>query len=123
MTLNELLAIFPACLKVQPQDFSDDALQALDPILANLDQASEEDLTRDLEGWMRNHTHERNTLIKFANNNPELDLSNRELSSSPRPPEVTEAGIRQNLYELKTQREPDKPASNPPAKDRSNPQD
>ncbi|MBP0028215.1 hypothetical protein [Roseofilum sp. Guam] len=116
MKLYELLAIFPACLKAQPQNFSDDALQALDPILANLDQASEEDLTSALKGWMRSHTQERDTLIQFAN-------SNRELSSSRRLPEVTEAGIRQNLYELKTQREADKPASNPPPKDRSNPQD
>ncbi|WP_204104423.1 MULTISPECIES: hypothetical protein [Spirulina sp. CCY15215] len=105
MKLEQLLFIFPIYLQEQTQDIPPDALQALDQILANLDEQPEEETRKRIIQWMKTHTQARDILIRFAD-------KNRELSNVPRPPENAEATTRQNLLELqkirKQQQEPPK---------------
>lgn len=91
INFEQLIAVFPQCLQSHPEHFTPEALQDLDILLGNINDATKAELITALKNWMKTHKKERDFLAQ----------SNRELGKVPRNPEINEAGIRTNLFELR----------------------
>lgn len=95
ITLNERLQFFAQTLNEQPKQFQLEDLEELDATLANLAQATEEEATKKLNIWFRNHESVTDAIDNLA--------ATREINQSLRLPASSEAGILQNMFELRTQ--------------------
>lgn len=103
MKFNQQISVFLECLQTQPEKFTPEALQSLDLILATLDEKPVTEIRQALVEWLQTYTEARDAIIQLASDN-------RELGKVPRNPESSEAGIRQNLYELRETRNGQKPS-------------
>ncbi|NEO03563.1 MAG: hypothetical protein F6K50_52235 [Moorea sp. SIO3I7] len=94
MKYSKIIQVFPQVLKMHSEKFELEDLQDLGQFLAYLDTKTEKKELVDLmENWFKIHKQVRDTIRQFA--------KNRELKNSRELPPNSEAGILQNLFELR----------------------
>ncbi|NEO94704.1 MAG: hypothetical protein F6K56_32750 [Moorea sp. SIO3G5] len=94
MEILTIIQVFTQALKTHSEKFELKDLQDLDQLLATLDTPTEAELDQMLTDWLQTHTEVRDTVLPFAE-------TNKELKRSPDLPPNSEAGILQNLFELR----------------------
>ncbi|WP_017305862.1 hypothetical protein [Spirulina subsalsa] len=104
MNIEELIVILPQYLQAEPNAFSPDALKALDEILNTLEDTT--DICQVMQQWLQTYDEEWDSLRLYAQ-------ENREVSQQKALSEIDEATIRQNLFELRQERQNQTPP-NPP---------
>lgn len=108
INFEEIITIFPQVLQTQIHNFSAEALQDLDQVLASLSTQSETESISNLKAWLKKHKLERDFLAAYSSQ------AKREVGNIPRSSEKSETEIRQNLFELLSIRTQQKqPPTNP----------
>ncbi|NEO11534.1 MULTISPECIES: hypothetical protein [unclassified Moorena] len=93
MEILAIIQVFTQALKTHSKKFELIDLQDLDQLLATLETPTEAELDQILTNWLQTHTEVRDTLRRFDDQ--------RELKNSPKLPSNSEAGILENLFELR----------------------
>ena len=93
MKIEKIIQVSPQVIKNNSDKFELEDLQDLEQVLAALDTKTEAELEQLLTDWFKTHKQVRDTIRKFT--------KNRELNGSPELPPNSEAGILQNLFELR----------------------
>ncbi|NEO38178.1 MAG: hypothetical protein F6J90_18325 [Moorea sp. SIOASIH] len=94
MEISTIIQAFTQALKTHSEKFEIEDLQDLSQILSPLDTPTEDELDDLLTDWLQTHTEVRDTVLPFAE-------TDKELNTSPKLPSNSEAGIIQNLFELR----------------------
>ncbi|NEO91925.1 MAG: hypothetical protein F6K56_17430 [Moorea sp. SIO3G5] len=94
MEILTIIQGFTQALKTDSEKFKIEDLQDLDQVLAALDTPTEDELNELIKTWLKKHKQVRDAVLPFAQ-------TTQELKKSPEPPPNSEAGILENLFELR----------------------
>ncbi|NEO80030.1 hypothetical protein [Moorena sp. SIO4G3] len=94
MEILTIIQGFTQALKTDYEKFKIEDLQDLDQVLAALDTPTEDELNELIKTWLKKHKQVRDAVLPFAQ-------TTQELKKSPKLPPNSEAGILENLFELR----------------------